>query len=103
MRPRDLRAYARTTTARLIAGGLLMTLLASIGGRWLAGRGRGGQHHGIWVWLLPGSEGSGKPGTGERHRLRRQGIGQQVVVKFHARYVIRDAAALQSCFAADKS
>jgi len=28
MRPRDLRAYARTTTARLIAGGLLVVLVA---------------------------------------------------------------------------
>jgi hypothetical protein len=27
MKPRDLRAYARTTTARLIAGGLLVLLL----------------------------------------------------------------------------
>jgi hypothetical protein len=27
MRPRDLRAYARTTTARLIAGGLLVVLV----------------------------------------------------------------------------
>lgn len=27
MRPRDLRAYAHTTTARLIAGGLLLVLL----------------------------------------------------------------------------
>jgi len=28
MGPRDLRAYARTTTARLIAGGLLVVLVA---------------------------------------------------------------------------
>lgn len=27
MRPRDLRTYARTTTARLIAGGLLVLLI----------------------------------------------------------------------------
>jgi hypothetical protein len=27
MKPRDLRAYARTTTARLIAGGLLVVFL----------------------------------------------------------------------------
>ncbi len=28
MKPRDLRAYARSTTARLIAGGLIVVLIA---------------------------------------------------------------------------
>ena len=69
----------------------------------LARRGRGGEHHGIGIGLLAGGEGGGEPGAGQRHRLGGQGIGQQVVEEFHGRYVIRDAVALQSCFAADKS
>ena len=62
--------------------------------RGLPGRGRGGEHHGVGVWLLAGGERGGEPGAGERHRLGGQGIGQQVVVELHGRYVIRDAASL---------